>query len=216
MHFTFSFYKFSDDFDFCHILKPGSWSGLAEIFGKSLDKSVAYCQTPDDFFKKKPSKNVNAECFVVVDKLIDANGLTLTNTNDKLFVVAGKHVKGYNIDKNNPSKLTLYASIDTIYPCDNINPDPEKDNDLYVACFPYPMSLLYQIQSYPNLKMATMIRKINIDTKESSPYKIDPNGTLLAGATSAFHYKPFDVAVSVFDTSRYMVCSNLAQIPLPI
>ena len=147
-----------------------------------------------------------------MDKLEDANGVTLTNNNDRLFVVSGNHLKGYDIDKDNAERLRPYASIDTIYPCDNVNPDPDEDDILYVACFPYPFSLLYQLQSYPNYNIGGMVRKIHIDSKESKPYRIDPNGTLISGLTAAFKYGPFTVGVSYFDNSRYMVCSDLAEI----
>eukprot|EP00485_Elphidium_margaritaceum_P000964 CAMPEP_0202694174 /NCGR_PEP_ID=MMETSP1385-20130828/8102_1 /ASSEMBLY_ACC=CAM_ASM_000861 /TAXON_ID=933848 /ORGANISM="Elphidium margaritaceum" /LENGTH=322 /DNA_ID=CAMNT_0049349973 /DNA_START=255 /DNA_END=1223 /DNA_ORIENTATION=- len=187
---------------------PGSWTGLFETFGDGKLSQVQYCAVPADFLRKRPSKNVQAACETVVDQ-VPCNGISFNADFSKLFVVSGSHLLGYHVDPNNPTVLTEYATINTIFVCDNVNPSGSQKNIMYVGCFPRPLSLLFQVQSEPHARIAGMIRKVYIDEKRSELFKLDTNGTKLSAATSAIYYKGYTVAVSYFDDSRYMVCDDV-------
>ena len=181
-----------------------------EILSAQKSSQVLYCETPDDFFKRRPSRNVHAKCSVVVDELHDANGITLTVDHQRLFVVEGKHLRGFNVDLDDDRRVTDYASIDMSFPCDNVNPSPDKPNELLVACFPKPLQLI--TAPYPFAGHAAMIRKVDVGKKTQQPFKIDVNGSVVSGITGAFQRGPFTVAVSVYDGLRYMVCSDYTKI----
>eukprot|EP01084_Bolivina_argentea_P172223 298345_1 len=187
---------------------PGSWSGFMELFAKQKTSQVLFCQTPDDFLTKRPNRNVKVKCTASVDGLADANGVTLTKSNDGLLVVSGQHVLVYDINSKNASALTPFTEIDTIFACDNVNVSPYHNDDILVGCFPRPLGLLYALQRYPNVKTAGMIRVIDLDKKQSQPVRIDPTGSLISAVTGALRVGPYTVGVSVFDTERYMVCTE--------
>eukprot|EP01084_Bolivina_argentea_P140810 247485_1 len=192
-----------------HKNEPGSWSSfLDSLFGAKASK-VQYCETADDFFMTQPSQNVKANCTVVLDGM-NLNGITLTNSYDELYVVSTKHVLGYDIDKADASKLSLSSDINTIYPCDGITTTPNVNNQLLVGCFPYPFSLFYQVQTYPNLNISGMIRAIDLNVKNSSALRIDVNGTVISGMSAALKIGDNTVGISYFDNTKYITCSDQA------
>ena len=136
----------------------------------------------------------------------------MTTDYQKLFVVEGSHLHGYDVDDEDHRKLTEYKSMDMRYPCDNVNPSPDKPNELLVGCIPKPLSHL--TKGYPYQGHAAMIRKVDIGEGTSAPFKTDNNGSVISGVTGALNIGAFTVGVSVFDPSRYMVCSDFSTIKI--